>query len=533
MTTFVDIFKNPLPMITLSATISLAVYFLSENLNGRTDKKHRWLDAIITKITPYSRRIVFTIASLWAVSIYAYAAYSFQEVDPALSYMARMFGLSALGGLYLVLLLGVLRVYFPKLKINTLLLHASRGFGLATFMLACLHLLCAFIANLDGKLNALQFLSTRHQVALGLSSAAFIILFLLAITSVDRIIAWMSFSRWKKLHRFVHLAVILVLFHAFLIGSHFTVVAAVLPLLIILLSLTFLFLEVGAIYKKLQPLTKNSDNHKRLRLLYAGLIVLACSGMFVANMALQSTYNPHAGHTMTYSDAYTIEVATEPTDFSSGQEIRLKLKVNDKKTGQPWTDYSVVNEKLLHLIVISEDMQRYEHLHPDYLGNGDFEVSFTPPIESTYYLYAEFAPSLNSEALARAEVKTKNAPPLGNVLPISEGPRTAVSGRYSVELKTDQDLQAKTNYPITFTIEETQTNELITNFESYLGMLGHLAIIHENKLSYLHVHPTVVSTGDQPLTFSAQFPEPGMYRMYLQFKHEGQLNAVAFTVRVQ
>ncbi len=533
MTTFVDIFKNPLPMIALSAAISLAVYFLSENLNGHPIKKHRRSDAFITKLTPYSRRVVFSVASLWAVSIYAYSAYSFQEVDPALSYMARMFGLSALGGLYLVLLLGVLRVYFPRLKINVLLLHASRGFGLATFMLACLHLLCAFIANLDGKLNALQFLSTRHQVALGLSSAAFIILFLLAITSVDRIIAWMSFSRWKKLHRFVHLAVILALFHAFLIGSHFTVVAAALPLLIILLSLTFLLLEVGAIYKKLQSLAKNSKDHKRLRLSYAALIVLACSGLFVANMALQSTYNPHAGHTMTYSDAYTIKVATEPTNFSAGQEIRLTLKVNEKKTGQPWTDYSVVNEKLLHLIVISEDMQQYEHLHPDYLGNGDFAVNFTPPIESTYYLYAEFAPSLNSEALASAVVKTSNAPPIGGVPPISEGPRTAVSGRYAVEFKTDQDLQAKTSYPITFTVKDTQTNEVITNFESYLGMLGHLAIIHENKLSYLHVHPTTNGKNGQPLTFSAQFPESGLYRMYLQFKHDGQLNAVAFTVRVQ
>lgn len=535
----IDVLKNPLPMIALAGVIFLAIYVLSEkNASKKVVKSQHNRDTSFYKyLTPISRKAVFTLSLAWAVGIFIYAAYAFNEVDPSVTFMARMYGLSALFGLYLVLLIGLTRVYFPKLSINGLLLHASRGFGLSTFLFVCLHVLSAFFANLDGKLNALSFLSVRHQIALSFSSVAFIILLLMASTSVDRVIAWMGFSRWKKLHRFVHLAVILILFHAFLIGSHLTVVAAPLPLIIIGASLTILFLEVGAIYKKMHQKIENKDTLS-FKLASVGLVVLLCGGMLAASLALRSSYDPHAGHSMSYNDQYNIEVIPVPSDFSASQTINLRIRVTDKATSQPWTTYNIINEKLLHLIAISEDMQQYEHLHPDYVGDGEFSVSYTPPQESSYYLYAEFAPTQDTEALASTVIRTKGAPAPGAVPRLISDERVQSDDRYTVTLNSAETFRTGQQYSMQFTIADSATKNTITNFEPYLGVLGHLAIIHENKQDYLHVHPTLATTavksGDtQSIDFSAQFPRPGMYRLYLQFKYEGRLQTAAFTVEVQ
>ena len=65
--------------------------------------------------------------------------------------------------------------------------------------------------------------------------------------------------------------------------------------------------------------------------------------------------------------------------------------------------------------------------------------------------------------------------------------------------------------------------------EPYLGAGGHLVALREGDMAFLHVHPT----GDgQGVGFAATFPTEGSYRLFLQFKHEGRVQTVAFTQEV-
>jgi hypothetical protein len=63
--------------------------------------------------------------------------------------------------------------------------------------------------------------------------------------------------------------------------------------------------------------------------------------------------------------------------------------------------------------------------------------------------------------------------------------------------------------------------------EPYLGAGGHLVALREGDMAFLHVHPT----GDGP-SFGATFPTEGRYRLFLQFKHDGRVQTVAFTQAV-
>lgn len=48
----------------------------------------------------------------------------------------------------------------------------------------------------------------------------------------------------------------------------------------------------------------------------------------------------------------------------------------------------------------------------------------------------------------------------------------------------------------------------------YLGALGHLVVLDEQGTRFIHVHPT---SNDQTV-FEAQFPSPGFYKLWAEFK---------------
>ncbi len=66
--------------------------------------------------------------------------------------------------------------------------------------------------------------------------------------------------------------------------------------------------------------------------------------------------------------------------------------------------------------------------------------------------------------------------------------------------------------------------------EPYLGADGHLVVLRQGDLAYLHAHTEEEEHGDGgPIRFMVEYPSAGSYRMFLQFKHEGRVHTVAFT----
>jgi hypothetical protein len=72
--------------------------------------------------------------------------------------------------------------------------------------------------------------------------------------------------------------------------------------------------------------------------------------------------------------------------------------------------------------------------------------------------------------------------------------------------------------------------------EDYLGAGGHLVALREGDLAFLHVHPTEhgqpADGHDDSVGFAATFPTHGRYRLFLQFKHRGEVRTAAFTQEV-
>jgi sulfoxide reductase heme-binding subunit YedZ len=96
---------------------------------------------------------------------------------------------------------------------------ARRAIGVSAAYFAMLHAGVALWGQLGG-FGGLSTLSSLYKWSLLAGLVGVIVLFLLAITSFDKVITFMSFRRWKWLHRLVYAGGILAVLHIWSLGTH-------------------------------------------------------------------------------------------------------------------------------------------------------------------------------------------------------------------------------------------------------------------------------------------------------------------------
>jgi hypothetical protein len=84
------------------------------------------------------------------------------------------------------------------------------------------------------------------------------------------------------------------------------------------------------------------------------------------------------------------------------------------------------------------------------------------------------------------------------------------------------------------TLRVSRDGKAVTDLQPYLGAYGHLVALRDGDLAYLHVHPDG-EPGDgrtaagPDVTFYAEVPSGGAYRLYLDFQHAGKVHTAEFT----
>ena len=156
----------------------------------------------------YIRPIILSVSTAIAILV--------SNIQP----IHQTYSFLALGYLYLSLLPSPLYSVFPTFPFRGLFIKARRAIGVSVFLFSGLHGYFSLL-NVIGGLPGLQLLSQSYAIKMSLGTFAFFILTLMASTSFDKAVALFGPTRWKNLHRFVYIAGILFIFHAYLIGPHF------------------------------------------------------------------------------------------------------------------------------------------------------------------------------------------------------------------------------------------------------------------------------------------------------------------------
>jgi hypothetical protein len=208
----------------------------------------------------------------------------------------------------------------------------------------------------------------------------------------------------------------------------------------------------------------------------------------------------------------------------------LSLTVmNGKGTGID--DFEISNEKLLHLIVVSEDLQHFQHVHPVYKGAGMFELPLAFSAGGSYKLFADFLPRGMNELTRMGEVEVSGEEAAPTVLKPSESLVAHVDGM-KVELAFAERLAPQTQTSMTYTFTDEKTGEPIEDLELYLGAVGHVVAIDQKVEQFIHIHPLNWASSGPQAVFGVSFPAGGLYKIWGQFQRHGQTLLVPFVIQV-
>jgi hypothetical protein len=244
--------------------------------------------------------------------------------------------------------------------------------------------------------------------------------------------------------------------------------------------------------------------------------------------------------------------------------LRLTLHDPGWITLRRLDDFVADHGHLMHLFVVSPDLDRLWHLHPEETATGVFEQRLPDIPAGQYELFADLvhASGISETATGAVTIPATTAVPLsGDDSAYADSGAVLSDGGRIVWVRDGQSLSPKRLALFTFRVEDA-SGKPADDLELYMGMPGHAIFMRRDRTVFAHVHPSgsapmaAMDIGQRALdggagpsvdlpqhsshgggvpatvTFPFGFPEPGDYRIFVQVKRRGRVETAAFDAHV-
>lgn len=246
-------------------------------------------------------------------------------------------------------------------------------------------------------------------------------------------------------------------------------------------------------------------------------------------------------------------------------------------------DFQKVREKLMHLIVVSDDLSFFRHIFPDHKGDGLFITEQTLARGGAYRIYADYTPLDGVKEVAQHKLRVLDSPLVNasraraplvadrfengsatkRVISLDENStqnenQTSNDGeKYRIKLTIPTPIVARRGVELRFDIADDKGANL-TDLQPYLGAMGYATVLSQDGEIYLNPQPedvfenaTAASAipgdagdifgedqdadtrrGGPDVVFQAIFPAPGLYKIWGEFRHRNRVLIAPFVLRV-
>jgi hypothetical protein len=224
---------------------------------------------------------------------------------------------------------------------------------------------------------------------------------------------------------------------------------------------------------------------------------------------------------------FTAPNATLP----AGQRTRYRFTIAGPG-GKPVTAFAVDQTKQLHFYAVRSDLTGFQHIHPTMAADGTWTADLAALAPGSWRLFASFTPGSGSgKGTALVLSKAVTVPGTATTAPLPAASGTTETDGYTVAVTGE--LMAGMAHPLTVTI--SRGGKPVTDLQPYLDTYAHLTAFHEGDSAFAHLHPETTVNGDHggpALSFHAELPTSGNWRLFLQFRTGGKLHTAALTLRV-
>lgn len=228
----------------------------------------------------------------------------------------------------------------------------------------------------------------------------------------------------------------------------------------------------------------------------------------------------HSGHTHTHAatvvppgfEMGNYRVLNDSIVGAKGQPRVVKFHIQTIDQQERVMHFTMVHEALIHVIRIRPDLSGYAHLHPTIQDDGSWELTLDEP--GPWHLIFDTTPKGESAPVVLSANLDDEVPVEPVALP-APNDDVRVDGLHLIRTGLNFSIYNDDGTPA-------------TGLEPYLGQPAHLVAIRQGDLAYVHLHPMSEMKG--MFMFGDTLPQPGTYRLFLQFGHNGTLLTIPFTV---
>ena len=252
------------------------------------------------------------------------------------------------------------------------------------------------------------------------------------------------------------------------------------------------------------------------------------------------------------------QLATSPATLAPNVPTILTFTLRDYQ-GNPVQGLVFDHNRILHVVIASQDFSVFSHIHvedfgpvtPEVLKTGKFPVRFTFPKPGHYLVsvdYTERAYIFSDQFYLNVEPSTGMSAIKSENLSLQEN----IDG-YEVTLKTSP-ARLKAGAPATLDYHVEKDGKPLTEMNPYLAVPMHISIIRDDLMGFLHIHgllpvsPIGQLLGEKihashlflPNKFGPDieatnftFPSTGVYHIFGEFSVAGKIVVSQFTVSVE
>ncbi len=275
----------------------------------------------------------------------------------------------------------------------------------------------------------------------------------------------------------------------------------------------------------------------------------------------------HARHTPSYheeTDVTTGLAVSLAADSAivSGEPTTLTFFVHTRPNNEPYDELTISHEKFLHVVGVRDDLGEFLHIHPEKVGDGFWRAPYIFIEPGNYKIYVDVVDARGTPHTFGQNILviSLGKDSLGTRTPISaDFFSNVIVGQYQIAIAHDTPLVAGKTSNMQFTVHDVYGNGV--ELDNYLGTTMHLAAISRDLTQYVHTHPAehahdapagnvpdvpgfdesmphthsflgaeiayahTESTGpeiaSEPVSFQVPFAQPGIYRVFAQFRPKG------------
>jgi hypothetical protein len=190
--------------------------------------------------------------------------------------------------------------------------------------------------------------------------------------------------------------------------------------------------------------------------------------------------------------------------------------------------------KQMQMVVVSNDLRFFDLVQASYKNNQNIKVKPKFPAPGEYTVFSDYNPSGEKEQVSVEKVSIPGEIPFPTELESYSKTKTLDDTKIDLNL-SESNIKAGKKVTLKFDLKQASNNKPIKDLKPYLGQKANLVVIKSSpslaETDYIDTETIKKSTSNQ-VHFTAKFPQPGTYKLWLQFNRNGKVKTTDFWVTV-